>query len=465
MSTDSRSPRVARALLFVAVGALAGVALVYFADRGAAPGATRRFEIGINGVPMRLARDLDLPPHGWTLQLRFDPPADPAAPALLLELREERTGLTVEVQDQLVRGPEGATLLIPESMGVREGLLAVRARATWGDGAVAEDWRRLRIRRFFGGPPIGDRQIIALDFEVDRDGDGRRDFEQDLERLGLAAAGAPASVSASAATAAATTTAALADRIAARALARVERAYDAEDDPNATALPRDPVAVRFRRSPVTAVADRPFTTRICVGGRDPAHPGSVGHVRFDLGNALRAGEECGGEQTAGLFPGELGRYAESPLYQDVLAPFRAESGGRPFGSVPGDDRLLTGSPDGDRARRDALDRAIDVFGEALGTLIAHETAHALGLVAPGTPPVGLFGGAEGEAFAHENAPGDATDAPPSLMAPGKRFRFEDLAGEGPAGALRFAPLDYAYLRDRIVLKADESEETDAAPVE
>ena len=167
-------------------------------------------------------------------------------------------------------------------------------------------------------------------------------------------------------------------------------------------------------------------------------PARSGHVRFDARNARRASDECTGDEPAGLFPAELSTYRESALYREIMAPFDAAVGGAPF--------------DGDPARRDAVDRAIAVFGDVLGTLMAHETGHALGLVAPGRPGVGLFGGESGEAYAHAVGPDGTPATEPSLMDPGRRFRFEELAGESPLGELRFRPLDYAYLRDRVVLQ-------------
>ncbi|MGJ8868772.1 hypothetical protein, partial [Salmonella enterica] len=88
------------------------------------------------------------------------------------------------------------------------------------------------------------RQIIHFDFSVDRDEDGRVDFEQDLERLGLASPAHPEIAEL------------LATRIAARALARVERAFDVDGDPNRTGASRDPVAVRFQLAPVELEAER-----------------------------------------------------------------------------------------------------------------------------------------------------------------------------------------------------------------
>jgi len=430
MPTDSTRAWLSRPLAAVVAGGLIGAALLLFASREITERADERIELGVNGVPTRLSRDLLLPPYGWTLQVAFAPSTEATgdAPELVVEMREERTGMTIEIQDQLIFGPGSATLAIPEAMGLREGLLAVRVRATYPDGVVAEDWRRLRIRPFQGGPPIGTRQIIHFDFSVDRDGDGRPDFEQDLELLSLASPVRPEIAKI------------LASRIAERALARVERAYDADGDPNRTGHPRDPVAVRFQLEPVLVESERVFTTRICVGGRDGSQPGSVGHVRFDPRNARRAGAECTGDEPAGLFPAELAAYQESALYREIMTPFDASTGGASF--------------DGNPERQPAVDRAVAVLGDVLGTLMAHETGHALGLVAPGRPGVGLFGGDRGESHAHAIGPDDATAPAPSLMDPGRQLSFEQLAGVGDEGELRFRPLDYAYLRDRVVL-ADE----------
>jgi hypothetical protein len=428
----------------IGAGALIGLAVLFFALRDAGPISAHRVEIAVDGVPVRMSRDLLLPAHGFTLQVVFDPPIDPAhPPELVVELREERTGLTIEIQDRLVLREEFATFTVPESLGISEGLLAVGARATFTGGDVAQDWRRIRIRPFFGGPPIGARQIIHFDFTIDRDGDGRPDFEHDLEGMGLASPESPELVRSIAAS------------VAARALARVKRAYDAPGDPNRTGLERDPVAVRFQLAPAPLESDRPYSTRICVGGRDPMAPGSVGHVRFDLGNARRASDECVGESQAGLFPAELGIYRESALHREVFAPFDAAAGGVPFGEGAGDS-----APGG--TRREQIERAVAVLGDVLGTLMAHEAGHTLGLVAPGKPGAGLFGGETGEAFAHAITPDGEEAALPSLMDRGRRFSFEELAGVG--GELHFRPLDYAYLRDRVVLQADKRAKNSATPV-
>jgi hypothetical protein len=194
-----------------------------------------------------------------------------------------------------------------------------------------------------------------------------------------------------------------------------------------------------------------LTTRICVGGSDPTRSDSVGHVRFDLRNQDKFSDECGDEPAAGIFPAELEIYRDAPLFRDVLGPFLKSLGGTPIGEQPRDLALVSDEITAETGRRAQIDRAIAVFGDVLGSIMAHEAGHALGLVAEGRPGVGLFGGSEGDLYAHNL---DVFGDPPEdkwLMNPGRSFTFEELAGEGESGPLRFRPLNYAYLRDRVVV--------------
>lgn len=445
----------------VAVGLAVGLLLVVLSlrmDRFAGLPGDAAIAIRVNGLDERIGRDLWLPTAGWVLEIEL-PEGLPEGldETLRVELREERTGTTIEIVDQLERRGRRAFFVVPESLGLIEGLFSVRASLRDEADRELATHHRLRIRTWLGGPPIGSRQVIAFDFSVDRDEDGRADFEQDLVRLGLVAPDAPGIA------------AAAAERLAARALDRVRAAYDPTDDPNDTGLERDPVRVRFVRN-----AERsPFVTRICVGGQNLAHPGSVGNVRYDPHNKVKGAPECGprdGDPAAGLFPSELAIYRDDPLWRELLDPFDPERGGVPLGAREGDAARIESPGPGDGvdrdARAEAIDLAIDVLGHALGTVMAHEAAHALGLVPPGRPAVGLLGGdaGSGDGYAHNDrrglpaAPRDAAggdevgNGGPWLMDAGPGVRFADLAGRGEAGPLRFRPLNHAYLRDRVVLR-------------
>lgn len=459
MSSDgAQSPR-SGAIVAVAIGLVGGLALLVLARFDArfattADDASARVAIGINGVSHRMARDVLLPTHGWVLHVDL-PGLTEDAPLAGLEvtLREERTGMSVRIEERMARGDGRVGLTIPKALGLSEGLLAVQARWTDPEGRRSEAWQRLRVRAWLGGPPIGSRQQIELNFESDRDGDGRPDFMADLERLGLGNSAQPE------------LSARLAERVGELALARVVRAYAARDDPNRTGQASDPVRIRFSRE----AEPGPFVTRICIGGRDPSDAASLGRVPFDLRNEHRSSQECEGEPARGVFSGALSRFADSPLFQSAFDPLAADRGGVPIGASAVDVRALTSlaafatreaaqqaaqeaADDPDfAARRSQIARAIRVLADALGSLIAHQAGHALGLVAPGKPGVGLFGIAEGKDQAHNFEPDEDAERGPWLMDPLHTLRFEELAGEAESGELRFRPLNYAYLRDRVVL--------------
>jgi hypothetical protein len=456
MKRDRIKGQISGPLLAVIIGVIGGLALlalVHFQFELGGPKIDRSGRLGIliNGLPQRMARDVLLPNYGWVLQIRLPEPVDAdTREGFMVMLRSERTGATIQIEDRFIyqSGENGenaiATLTIPKSLGLSTGLLSVRTTFSDTTGEQFEDSRRIRIRSWFGGNPIGERQVIHFDFEVDHDGDGVPDFIRDLERFGLASPSQPQLA------------AAIASRIEARAISRVKQAYDSTDDPNQTGRPRDPVHVLFRPTS----DPRALVTRICVGGSDPANSDSVGHVRFDLHNEDKLSVECSDEPAAGLFPSELEVYRDAPLYRDAFGPFLESSGGKPFGEHPDDlsmnldeigTETQTPKDDDEPGRRAELNRAIAVFGDVLGSIMAHEAGHALGLVAPERPGVGLFGGSEGDAYAHNL---DVFGNPPTnlgLMNAGRGFSFEELAGKGSGGPLRFRPLNYAYLRDRVVV--------------
>jgi len=443
---DSRSP-LSGPILAAVLGLIGGLLLVGIAMLGQRFEGSQEAELAIhiNGVEERMARDVLLPNVGWVLQIAL-PPNLPISTreTLQVTLRAERTGAMIEIADQLVEYDGVATLVIPESLGLYPGLLSIRATLRDEEDHELVAYRRVRIRRWLGGPPIGSRQIIHFDFTIDRNGDGRPDFELDLEGFGLATSERPELAKIVAA------------RIAERALARVTRAYDAQDDPNRTRLPGDPVFVRF----LLDSDPGPFVTRICVGGANTGNPKSVGNVRFDHRNEHKSSKECENEPTSGLFPAELAIYEQSALYAEIFGPFLASRGGVALGTQPGDrEAVVAAGTDPSSGATNASDRnlaserAIEVLGDVLGTVMAHESAHALGLVPAGRPGVGLFGGAleDGDAYAHNL---DALGEPPErawLMNIGRGFTLEDLAGRSEIGELRFRPLNYAYLKDRVVL--------------
>jgi hypothetical protein len=103
------------------------------------------------------------------------------------------------------------------------------------------------------------------------------------------------------------------------------------------------------------------------------------------------------------------------------------------------------------ARHAVVMAAIDTFANALGSIVAHEAGHALGLVPPGAPGGGLYGGSDGANYAHSVNPDGSTPSENFLMKAGNTFSFARLAGLGSYALPVFRPIELAYLRDRLVL--------------
>ena len=466
----SRFP-ISGAAIAALVGAIGGLVILGlaasdspFAARFGGPRIDRsgRLSIHLNGVSQRMARDIFLPTEGWVMQLQFIDLAIPQdLEGLVVILRSERTGATIEIQDRFLlqdgaqngvvthrevtvpdQPDQFASLTVSRNLGLAAGLLSVRAIFTDASGKVFEDSRRIRVRSPLGLPPISVRQVIHFDFSIDHDDDGLPDFWKDLELFGLASADHPELAQV------------IANQIEARALLRVEAAYTAEHDPNRTGRAKDPVHVRFRSTEDPSA----LTTRICIGGSDPTQNHLVGHVRLDLRNENKTSQECAREPAAGLFPAELETYRDSALYRETFGPLLAGSGGQAVGQYLDDSvASLSNLEERDRAsdglssRQVKILRAITVFGDALGSIMAHEAGHALGLVPEGRPSVGLFGGETGGDYAHNIDVLGESESSPWLMNAGENLSFEQLAGFGETGPLQFRPLNYAYLRDRVIV--------------
>ena len=110
----------------------------------------------------------------------------------------------------------------------------------------------------------------------------------------------------------------------------------------------------------------------------------------------------------------------------------------------------TASPEG-LARYELVQTAIQAFADVLGSIVAHEAGHALGLVPAGAPGGGLFGGTIGAQLNHAVTPAGADPAENFLMNSGYTFTFDRLAGLNGNPLPYFRPIDYAYLRDRVVI--------------
>jgi hypothetical protein len=135
-------------------------------------------------------------------------------------------------------------------------------------------------------------------------------------------------------------------------------------------------------------------------------------------------------------------------------------GGKPVGEHTLDATILADGFDPNKAsgpeksRHTKLTFLVETLGRLIGALTAHESGHALGLVAGGAPPYGLFGGEKNAAFVNgSRTTGHHIDT--------KGFNLMEAGpGSAPGATLnimqylttpKFNALNLAYLQGRILL--------------
>ena len=180
--------------------------------------------------------------------------------------------------------------------------------------------------------------------------------------------------------------------------------------------------------------------------------GTVGMARLDPNNQSHEDNTTYG---LGIFTTGVARQAlGNPLAALLLASILPHSG-TPIGDEPDDALFL--SPDFDPQAchdSDLLDRftvlglAIEFIGLALGSTLAHEVGHSLGLVPPGPPPKGLFAGVKGLSFTDHTLDDAHIDTPGlNVMQTGKVTNWLEALSQDPS----FNALNTAYLRRRLVV--------------
>lgn len=195
---------------------------------------------------------------------------------------------------------------------------------------------------------------------------------------------------------------------------------------------------------------------IAIGGDslspDGTPTGYLGMSWLDWNNT-RKDDDTGVEH--GVFFTALMRKTASLPGLKPLLGLTVPATGTPLGGLPDDVKLLdpTYSPPNDadplhKKRATLVKLFFKVGGIGLAALTAHEIGHSLGLVAPGAPPAGLFGGACQAAFVNSCSDGAHVDtAGANLMQSGKSLNVGDFLTSYP----RFEPLSLAYLRRRLVV--------------
>jgi hypothetical protein len=412
-----------------------GVHLQRPARSGAADGHAHR-----ERIPGDMSQVLVLPPPGFVVNVAWQPGDYPVEAESSRYVRAERWGAGSEasVVAELAVNSDGTGSagvfqgpLVPGTYTLVASVVDIQGNQSFAECAVA-------VRNFNGAAPIGTGQQIWLDFESDRDAIPGADFPVDLEFFGLGNA-APAISSW------------VREEVETAVVARGQEVYQTQA---MNGLPgADGVEVSFSSTqPISG-----DVTQICIGGEDPSGGITIGSILTDLKNANRTSVECATLPPTGIFPRELLILAGDANFQSVFNPLMPGAGGVPVGADPMDAILL--APDFDPgaaspaglARYELVQAAIQGFSDMLGSVIAHEAGHALGLVPPGVPGGGLFGGVSGAELNHAVTPAGVTSTENFLMNAGNTFTFERLAGLNGTPLPYFRPIDYAYLRDRVVI--------------
>jgi hypothetical protein len=248
--------------------------------------------------------------------------------------------------------------------------------------------------------PFERTQVVWVRTDLDRDGSGRADFDDDLVRLGLEADGDPAGLNAR-------VRKLMLDAI----FVEANRLYCR--GPHGELQGTDSVAVRLSQQQPLGVPHM----QIALGGFDPEGPshrhfgdqstGILGRAFFDGRNSNVADRDIGTSPGLGVFPSEMFLYQVSihlqvyPSFQTLFAqrflPLQPDMGGTPVGLHAEDRAVLdlafdwNSATTAQRARWTQIFQAIDDWATVTGVVLAHEVGHSVGLTAPGPLPSGLFG--------------------------------------------------------------------------
>jgi len=400
--------------------------------------------VNLNAVPDAMNDLMVVPPSGFVVNLSISEGDEPLDLGTLQVVAQAWAGGDTPVDlTGVIPTQTGVSFVLPASTTLAEGSHTLTAMVDDTEGNTGIGSISFAVRDFLGSAaPIGASQTIWFDFDSDRDTDPGADFDVDLETFGLAFAGNP------------TVSEMSREHVIQATLFRVFEAYYFQDPNDLGNF--DPIQISFS----TIDAGLPNTTQICVGGNDPSGGIAFGNVLYDFSNSFKDSSECLDFIPTGVFPREFLWFQNQPAFQQLFDALRPATGGTPVGADPLDAAVLaetfdyeTATP-AEQARFDLVMSAIDAFAGALGTILAHETAHALGLVSQGPPGAGFFG----DLTFHNEAVGGGVPATLYLMNPGSAFtNWSALAGISGHPSARFREYNFAYLRDRVVSNASVSE--------
>lgn len=418
---------------------------------GSADNAPPTLGVRLNAIDASRVQGLVLPPSGFTVDVTAGDTgnqwADMGTVAVLLQ------------------GPGGAPDAAQLYLTAKVGYGSFQATVAGATPLTPGDWTATVTVRDLAGnlataeplpfqvaTPTGElmpferTQLVWVRTDLDRDNNGRPDFDDDLVRLGFAVDGDPAG-----------TTARLRTLLLDGIVAQANRLYGrgSRGEP----LDAGSVGLRFTKRQPIALQHM----QMALGGYDPdgnrargyadATTGVLGRAYYDYRNGDPGERNTSTSPGLGVFPGEMWLYqteiheqvypAFLTLFAQRFRPLIPQMGGTPVGTNPLDAVVLapgfvfaTATPP-QRARWQTIMDAADDWATVIGIILAHEVGHSVGLVAPGAAPSGLFG----DATLHDTFAG-ATE----VMAPSVGYEAMTTL------QYQFRDIDLAYLRQRILLR-------------
>ena len=405
----------------------------------------------VNGIPSARQDGLLLPPSGFTIDVTTSDSQSQWVDMGQVEILLQGTGSAPSADQLLAAASIGygtLRVVVPPSaaLGTGQWLMTVRATDLAGNVGTAGTIAFSVATPDAGMLPFERTQLVFVRTDLDRDGSGTPDFDDDMLRLGFATAGDPAGTNAY-------VRSLLLDGI----LAQANRLYGrgARGEPTDSGS----VALRFtKRAPIALPH-----MQMALGGLDPEgdrtrgygaeSTGVLGRAYYDYRNGNIADRNIASSPGLGVFPAEMWLYQTDihlqvwPSFQTVFAqrfrPLCPDMGGTAAGSHPLDAQVLRADFDPNtgtspqRARYFTVMEAADDWATVIGIILAHEVGHSVGLVAPGAAPSGLFG----DSSLHDTYAGAAEVMAPSVG-------YEAMTSL----EYQFRDIDLAYLRQRVLLR-------------
>lgn len=426
------------------VGDLARFGAAYGASGGEVDTTPPKLVVTLNDVPDAMNDLLVAPPDRFLVTVLADSDGGAVVdPSFLSVTASEDIGAFTagsELAGQFDKSPTRFVWEVPagSDMVRTSHYLTVSVRDAAGN--VANQVYGFAVRDFPFGAPMGNPQLVFLDFDQDRSLTPEIDFLEDMRAYGLSSPTTPQLESDTR------------DELVAEIVSRVQQYYGYL--PNGSPGP-DPVDIQFVSTPPAGAH-----ARICVGGQSSLGPLYLGSVSTDVNNLDEAQQECGPAGGSGVFPAAMDDlWFANPELHDSFDPLDPDEGGTPFGedpldaiiSAPGFD-VGSATPE-EFARITVVLNALDAFAQSVATAIAHETGHTLGLTAQGPAPAGLFGGESGSTLDHNVTATGGIPVANRMMNPGGSFSFDEMTGRNGNPLPSFRPISWAYLHDRLVLSS------------